>query len=209
MSGEYVSGKYTSIKNGLPPVYGTKYQLERAYYHFEKPMYEKTLSPKQLEKATKKAEELLDKLHAKDKYAINCVPIHIQNYAKLKIQWTKYPQDECYRAKKDEKYIGYTLIKNKEPNKYGTVYATLTKAKQAAKKSMEINTDIKRVTICKTWKHSRRSAFVKQIPVGAMYFEKIGEMKSMPKKPPKSFIVKPEYAYVFSGCLTDYEYEFM
>lgn len=74
---------------------------------------------------------------------------------------------------------------------------------------MQINTDIKSITICKTWKHSRRSAFVKQIPVGAMYFEKIGEMKSMPKKPPKSFIVKPEYAYVFSGCLTDYEYEFM
>lgn len=209
MSGEYVSGEYKSIKNGLPPVYGTSYQLEHAYYHFEKPMYEKTLSPKQLEKATKEAEKLLDKLHMNDKYAINCVPIHIQNYAKLKIQWTKYTQDEYYRAKKDEKYVGYTLIKNNEPNKYGTVYATLTEAKQAAKKSMEINTDIKSITICKTWKHSRRSAFVKQIPVGAMYFEKIGEMKSMPKKPPKSFIVKPEYTYVFSGCLTDYEYEFM
>lgn len=209
MSGEYVSGEYKSIKNGLPPVYGTNYQLEHAYYHFEKPMYEKTLSPKQLEKATKEAEKLLDKLHMNDKYAINCVPIHIQNYAKLKIQWTKYPQDEYYRAKKDEKYTGYTLIKNDKPNKYGTVYATLTEAKQAAKKSMEINTDIKEITICKTWKHSIRSAFVKQIPVGAMYFEKIGEMKSMPKKPPKSFIVKPEYAYVFSGCLTDYEYEFM
>lgn len=215
MSGEYISGEYTSVKNGLPPIYGygTKYQVEQAYYHFEQPMYEKTLSPKQLEKATKEAEELLDKLHAKDKYAINCVPIHIKNYAKLKIQWTKYTQTEYYRAKKDEKYVGYTLIKNKESNKYGTVYTTLTKAKQAAKKLMETNTDIKSVTICKTWENTRHfafvSAFVKQIPIGAMYFEKIGEMKSMPKKPPKSFIVKPEYAYVFSGCLTDYEYEFM
>lgn len=211
MSGEYIQGEYTSVKNGLPPLYGygTRYQLQQAYYHFEQPLYEKTLTPKQLEKATKEAEELLDKLHVKDKYAINCVPIHIQNYAKLKIQWEKYTQDEYYRAKKGEKYVGYTLIKNAKPNDYGTVYTTLTEAKQAAKKSMEMNTDIRRITICKTWGRSRYSAFVKQIPIGAMYFEKIGEMKSMPKKPPKSFIVKPEYAYVFSGCLTDYEYEFM
>ena len=215
MSGEYIQGEYTSIKNGLPPICGTNYQLEQAYYHFEQPLYEKTLTPKQLEKATKEAEELLKKLHSKDKYAINCVPIHIENYAKLKIQWKKYTQTEYYRAKKDEKYVGYTLIKNAEPNDYGTVYTTLTEAKQAAKKSMEMHTDIKSVTICKTWGNTRRfaftrvSTFVKQIPIGAMYFEKIGEMKSMPKKPPKSFIVKPEYAYVFSGCLTDYEYEFM
>ena len=44
---------------------------------------------------------------------------------------------------------------------------------------------------------------------GVVYYERTGEMKSMPKNPPKSFLVLPEYEWAYDGVLCDHEYEYM
>ena len=40
-------------------------------------------------------------------------------------------------------------------------------------------------------------------------YERTGEMKSMPKNPPKSFLVLPEHEWAYEGVLIDYEYEYI
>ena len=50
---------------------------------------------------------------------------------------------------------------------------------------------------------------VKHILAGEVGYERTGEMKSIPKTPPKSFLVLPEYEWTYEGVLCDHEYEYM
>lgn len=209
MSGEPFSGFAESYeineRNVSSFANGTNYQLESLYLGRVKKAAGFTEKLLTTEKKDKLKEEyysgkktIRDHFQEKlDKYALHAVCLGAVSFDKLRPVYVER-EERFFEKPKGSKVEGYCVGSAR--------FKTLTEAKKYAKARF-MNGDLT-VPVCKLYTNSHgRKVASKQI--GFFTGEKTGEMKSMPKTMPKSFIVCPKYLYWTEGCLTDHEYEYM
>lgn len=163
------------------------------------------MTERQLAKAVLKAEGEAERRSFRDKYTFYCVAAGIVSYGKYKPGFKAYKTAGKYRAKKGEKRAGFCVYVNDERVR---TRPTLNEAKKAALEiAMQPSSVNKTVEVYLVYEAGCRE--VKHILAGRVHYERTGEMKSMPKTPPKSFLVLPEYEWAYDGVLCDHEYEYM
>lgn len=208
MSGEGRSGRYRGPIFAEPEIEGTAFQLSRIddiVKIVPSDIKQGIMTDRQLAKAVLRAEEEADRRSLLDKYTFYCVAAGIVGYGKYKPSFRAHQTAGKYRAKKGEKRAGFGVYVNGERVR---TRPTLNEAKKAALEiAMKPSSVDKTVKVYLVYEAGYRE--VKHILAGVVYYERTGEMKSMPKNPPKSFLVLPEYEWAYEGVLIDYEYEYM
>ena len=208
MSGEGRSGRYRGPIFTNPEIEGTAFQLSRIDDMVKivpSDIKQGILTERQLTKAVLKAEEEAGRRSFRDKYTFYYVAAGIVSYGKYKPGFKAYKTAGKYRAKKGEKRAGFCVYVNDERVR---TRPTLNEAKKAALEiAMQPSSVNKTVEVYLVYEAGYRE--VKHILAGTVHYERTGEMKSMPKNPPKSFLVLPEYEWAYDGVLCDHEYEYM
>ena len=208
MSGEGRSGRYRGPIFANPEIEGTAFQLssiDGMVKVVPSDIKQGILTERQLAKAVLKAEEEAERRSFRDKYTFYCVAASIVSYGKYKPGFKAYKTAGKYRAKKGEKRAGFCVYVNDERVR---TRPTLNEAKKAALEiAMKPSSVNKTVEVYLVYEAGYRE--VKHILAGRVHYERTGEMKSMPKTPPKSFLVLPEYEWAYDGVLCDHEYEYM
>lgn len=210
MSGEFVSGKTKGIKFSMP-IIGTDYQMSSIGRVTEIPGSSSLKNRISTEKEKENfSTNMVEKEAIRHKYNFYCQKIGISRYVKVKPEYTKVVEKVYYRAKKDEKS---TFAVVRTDNK-GCILKQGLKTEAEAKKialdykKYNLEKDYLVIKIYFTYKYNCQN-ISKRILYGRTSLKEVGEMKSMPKKKPKSFMVMPEYYWAYAGVLTDYEYEYM
>ena len=167
----------------------------------------KLLTEKQVGRLVQKYENVIERticeqLRKKriEKYAMHGLNLGVVSYGKYKPTFREAGvfENAHFRKPKGSKIKGY-LAEDRSFDKLG-------EAKKYAKDRFMITG--KGTHIYKRYVDSYGRT-VDKMRIGAIVGEKIGEMKSMPKNPPKAHIVKPIYLYLVTGCLCDAEYEWI
>lgn len=208
MSGEGRSGRYRGPIFANPEIEGTAFQLsyiDGMVKVVPSDIKQGIMTERQLAKAVLKAEGEAERRSFRDKYTFYCVAAGIVSYGKYKPGFKAYKTAGKYRAKKGEKRAGFCVYVNDERVR---TRPTLNEAKKAALEiAMQPSSVNKTVEVYLVYEAGCRE--VKHILAGRVHYERTGEMKSMPKTPPKSFLVLPEYEWAYDGVLCDHEYEYM
>lgn len=208
MSGEPRSGQYQGTRFTPVPIDGTAFQLSRVgevVKIIPKDIKPTRMTERQLTKAVLNAAEVAEDRSRRDKYTFYAVAAGIAAFGKYKPKTYAVKPTESYRAKKNERLAGLRLFDSSGKPLNAITYSTLTEAKNAAKSYLSESQP--KVYIDKTWT-DRYGYIVKTITVHAAHLTRVGDMKSMPKVKPKSYLVIPEYLWAYDGVLCDYEYEF-
>lgn len=207
MSGTVVSGidtglelKYAVDEGGL-----SSFQIDSLVY--ENPVKVEEYSDKVLTKT--KTERLIKKYSSmdikeitksRDKYSISALNLGIVSYQKLKPKFIPA-----------SKYIEFTKPKGSIMKGYSVNsrihFNTLTEAKRYAKE--QFLRYGRPLTIEKAYLSKFSGVLKGGKPYLILTYDEVGELKSKPTKAPKSYIVLPKYLFIYDGCVTDPEYEWM
>lgn len=221
MSGEFFSnfGQGVEIKKGVIDnvlnvfdIDGTNYQLScltrGIVENWKKADLSKILSLKGIERVKKLESEIASELQSNrgyDKYSINVLRLGIVGYSKREIKFAK-PWELKTLPKRKKGWEKRYFVK-------GSAFLTMKEAKEFAKKIAIKGSEMERVVIKEGSIENNRYRSVKvgdTRVVGWYEFPEVRKYKTEPKTGhAESYIIIPEYLYYASGCLTDYEYEYM
>lgn len=150
-----------------------------------------------------KYEDMVDRLAnpKHEKYAVHALRLGVTRFLKMKPEFQAVSK---LRAKKKGISQKGFIVRNKYMSRR---FATLTEAKKYAK-AYYLSSGGKSTAIAKAFVNKWNDV-VETLQVGYIYGKEVGEMKSMPKNAPKSYVVRPEYLYVYEGVVSDAEYEWM
>lgn len=168
----------------------------------------KVMSKERFLELVEKYRNELERWHwENDKYALYAYRLGVSHFGKFKPEYKKL-EKTYYRAKKDEENVGFV---------YGDIdcsvlfrgYKTEASARKAAMKYLKEHPNKDVLYVFKAYQDKISTCISKAIPVTKVYLSEIGQMKSMPKKQPKSYVVVPVYYYIWDATVTDPEYEWM
>lgn len=213
MSGEGRNGQYVGPEFQYPDssdIGGTNFQISEIHgweTRIPNNMKPTRMTERQLKAAIPKAEEMAGSLSFKYKYVFYRVAAGIVGYGKYKPTWNKYSSWQVgkYRARKGEKRNGFDVLAGSKVLAAG--FKTEGEAKRWALANATNHLSTSGVQIAKSWR-DEYGLLAKHVTTGTIELVKVGEMKSMPAKSPKSYLVFPLYHWCWDGVLIDHEYEY-
>lgn len=214
MSGEFVCGVYENNKIDIG-VFNTssisEFQKNSINNYYVKDIEnfndKKVLTEKQVFKLIDKYDVKLSKWHNEtDKYSLFAYRLGISKFVKYKPKFKKNLNKEFYKAKKDEKFVGYTLkIKGKIEC---DLYKTITEAKNKAIEKSLNSKNILDISICKIYQ--KNYSITKVITEGIIDMCEIKSYKTKPKSTTTNgTIILPNYYFLWEATVSDAEYEWM
>ena len=168
----------------------------------------KVASIEKLEKLVSKYEQDLWRWHSQGtKYAMYAYRLGVSYFGKFKPSYIKYGK-QYHRARSDEEASGFVFgdVFGKDLSK---TYKTEALAKKDAMSKLKDKPDLYSLIVFKCYRRKVSGVVSKLIPLGEVGLTEVGQMKSLPKKQPKSYTVVPVYFYMWDATVSDPEYEWM
>lgn len=168
----------------------------------------RVMSEERFKKLVEKYVNELEEWHYQgSKYALYAYRVGVAYFGKFKPKAFKL-EKTYYRAKKDEKIKGF-VYGDAHGKNLSRAYKTEALARKAAMEDLQNHPKKEYFYVFKAYKEKVSGMISKLIPTTSITLKEIGQMKSMPKNQPKSYVVIPVYYYMWDATVSDPEYEWM
>lgn len=216
MSGESFNGTYVgrsiSAFNAMLDTPMSNFQRESISLADVKDVKEfnnsKVISEDRFWRLVEKYKDELERWHYQgSKYALYAYRVGVAYFGKFKPSASKL-EKAYYRAKKDEKIRGF-VYGDAHGKNLSRTFKTESLARKAAMEDLKNHPKKEYFYVFKAYERKVSGMISKLIPETRICLAEIGQMKSMPKNQPKSYVVIPVYYYMWDATVSDPEYEWM